>query len=395
MSTDAAKILVAEDDDGMRTTLVANLEDFGYRVMASKSVKEALECVQQTPPDVVIADLRLPDASGLEILETLKEINPDAAFILVTGYASLETAVEALNEGAFAYITKPYNMDEVHSNVRSALRQQRLLRENRRLVDNLQVSNKELAKEVAERKRMEASLARQAKELERSNAELKQFAYVASHDLQEPLRAVVSYLQLLDRRYSGKLDADADEFIGYAVEGATHMRELINDLLAYSRVSTHRKPLQPTACSSILTRVLDNLMVPIKERGAVVTHDTLPELVADATQLTQLFQNFISNSIKFCGDKQPKIHIGVEQKDGEWLFSVRDNGIGIDPQYAERIFLIFQRLHSRSEYPGTGIGLAICKKIVERHGGRIWLESEPGKGATFYFTIRDLRGNSS
>ena len=401
MTTPPAKILVAEDESGMRATLVANLEDRGHQVTASKSVEEALRCVQKSPPDIVIADLRFPDASGLEILEPLKEINPEAAFILVTGYASLETAVEALNEGAFAYITKPFNMDEVHTIVRSALKQQRVLQENRRLVENLQKSNKELNKEVTERKRMEAALAQQKEELARSNSELEQFAYVASHDLQEPLRAVVSYLQLLEKRYGGKLDADADEFIAFAVDGADHMRELINDLLAYSRVGTRGKPPKPTDCSAILNRVLDNLKVPIEESGAVVTHDILPELVGDATQLTQLFQNFVSNSIKFCGDKGPEIHIGVEYlpagqagKIGEWSFSVQDNGIGIDPQYAERIFLIFQRLHSRSEYPGTGIGLAICKKIVEHHGGRIWVESKPGKGAAFCFTIQDLRGNS-
>ncbi|MBE0517378.1 MAG: GHKL domain-containing protein [Methanophagales archaeon] len=230
-------------------------------------------------------------------------------------------------------------------------------------------------------------LAKTIAELERSNAELEQFAYVASHDLQEPLRMVASYTQLLARRYKGKLDADADEFIGYAVDGANHMQMLINDLLTYSRVSTRGKPFEPAECETILDQTLLDLRMAIEEGDAVITHDPLPIVMADALQLTQLFQNLIGNAIKFHGEEPPSVHVSVEQKGNEWVFSVRDNGIGIDPKYADRIFKIFQRLHNRREYPGTGIGLAICKKIVERHGGHIWVESQPGKGAAFYFTI--------
>ena len=238
---------------------------------------------------------------------------------------------------------------------------------------------------VEARQKLEESVA----ELGRSNADLQQFAYVASHDLQEPLRMVSSYTQLIARRYKGKLDADADEFIAFAVDGANRMQRLIQDLLAYSRVNTTGRQFEPTAMETVLKAALDNLTNAVKESQAIITHDPLPAVMGDDKQLAQLFQNLLSNAIKFGGAQPPRIHISAKQADGEWLFSVRDHGIGIDPQYADRIFVIFQRLHTRAEYPGTGIGLAICKKIVERHGGRMWVESELGKGATFCFTMRD------
>ena len=265
-----------------------------------------------------------------------------------------------------------------------------------RMAESLQkttVSRDRLIQEVNERKRIAEALCEHTEALERSNRELEQFAYVASHDLQEPLRMVASYTQLLARRYKGKLDSDADEFIAYAVDGATRMQVLINDLLAYSRVGTRGKNLEPTACEAILERTLDNLQKVIEESEAKVTHDLLPTVMADDIQLGQLFQNLITNAIKFQGDEVPQIHISAEQNADKWIFSVQDNGIGIDPEYNERIFVIFQRLYGREEYPGTGIGLAICKKIVERHGGNIWVESEPEKGSRFYFTI-PMKGES-
>jgi PAS domain S-box-containing protein len=241
--------------------------------------------------------------------------------------------------------------------------------------------------DITERKKDDEVLARYARDLVRSNAELEQFAYVASHDLQEPLRMVSSYLKLIERRYKGKLDSDADEFIEFAVDGATRMKALINDLLTYSRIGTGKQELQWTDTQAVLNQVLADLRPTIEDSGAVVTSDPLPTLVAVEGQLDQLFQNLISNAIKFSSEKPPEIHIGAERVNNTWLFSVRDNGMGIDPQHAERIFVLFQRLQSRGQYPGTGIGLAICKKIVDYHGGRIWVESSPGQGATFYFTI--------
>jgi PAS domain S-box-containing protein len=242
-------------------------------------------------------------------------------------------------------------------------------------------------RDITKRKQAEEKLKQTVEELARSNTELQQFAYVASHDLQEPLRMIASYTQLLARRYKGKLDADADEFITFAVDGATRMQRLINDLLAYSRVGTQGKAPQPMSSEVVLEDALANLQIAITESQAIVTHDPLPIVPADETQLLQLFQNLIGNALKFRAEQPPQVHISAQARGHEWLFSVRDNGIGLEPQYAERIFVVFQRLHTRENYPGTGIGLAICKRIVERHGGHIWVESQPGQGTTFYFTL--------
>lgn len=253
------------------------------------------------------------------------------------------------------------------------------------------IYNAQLYEETAaakgELERANGTLKKQALELERSNAELEQFAYVASHDLQEPLRMVASYTQLLAKRYRGRLEADADEFIDYAVDGVNRMQSLIQDLLAFSKLGKRERAFEVTDCSRVLGDALANLRTAIEESGAAVTHDPLPELTADGQQLTQLFQNLIGNAIKFRNHDAPRVHVSATRQGKDWLFSVSDNGIGFDPQFGERIFVIFQRLHAKKDYPGTGMGLAICKKIVERHNGRIWAQSEPGNGAIFYFTI--------
>ncbi|MBI4962949.1 MAG: GAF domain-containing protein [Desulfomonile tiedjei] len=239
----------------------------------------------------------------------------------------------------------------------------------------------------AKREETEEALALQAEELARSNLELKQFAYVASHDLQEPLRNLISCVQLLDKKFKDRLGSEADKYIGYAVDSAARMQALIEALLAYSRIGTLAKPFKLVDCQKVIESSLANLRTAISESQAVVTYDPLPRLTADEMQLTQLFQNLLGNAIKFRADKPPKIHVSAAEHEGEWVFSIEDNGIGFEKEYADRIFSIFQRLHTRTEYEGTGIGLAIAKKIVQRHGGRIWVESEYGKGSTFYFTI--------
>jgi len=241
---------------------------------------------------------------------------------------------------------------------------------------------------ISMRKNADLHLVQKVEELNRSNEELQQFTYVASHDLQEPLRMVASYTQLLASRYKGKLDADADEFIDFAVDGCNRMQRLIQDLLAYSRSGTDGKAMQKRSSEDALNNALKNLIGTIAESGAVVTHDALPVITTDDTQLEQVFQNLVGNAIKYRGTEVPTVHISAARNGlDEWIFSVRDNGLGIEEQYFERIFILFQRLHGRTEFKGTGIGLAICKKIVEGLGGRIWVESQVGKGSTFYFAL--------
>jgi len=247
--------------------------------------------------------------------------------------------------------------------------------------------NRKLKRELAERKRAEEKVKESLEELERSNTELEQFAYAVSHDLQEPLRMVTSYAQLLEKRYKDKLDDDAKDFINYAVGGATRMQKMIDGLLLYSRIQTRGKHFVPIDCSSVVGQAISNLKIHIDETHAIVESDDLPTINADEMQLIRLFQNLIDNALKFHGTEVPRIQVSASKLGNKWMFSISDNGIGIDSEYKDRIFVIFQRLHGEDQYPGTGMGLAICKRIVERHGGQIWVDSDLGQGSTFYFTI--------
>ncbi len=330
-------------------------------------VQEEAEFVAQLlshHPEVVIADYNLPQWTGMEALDVLRSKGLDIPVILVSGALGDVTAVECIKRGVTDYVLKD-GLARLPEAIRRALQEKRVLRL---------------------RREAEEDLARKVEELARSNAELEQFAYVASHDLQEPLRMVAAYTQLLGERYRGKLDENADKFIGYASEGALRMQTLIQDLLAFSRIGRNGAALGHVDCGAVMDEVLLSLGPAMEETGALVTHTALPVVWADRSQMVQVFQNLIGNAIKFRGE-DPAISVQAEKAGEQWLFSVSDNGIGIAPEYAENIFVVFQRLHARTEYPGNGIGLAICKKIIQRYGGKIWVEPRAGHGSIFKFTM--------
>lgn len=388
MTLDPAKILVVEDESGMRTTLVANLEEAGYRVIGCNRGKDAMRYVENDAPDVVIADLRLPDGSGLEILESLKEIKPEASFILVTGYASLETAVAALNQGAYAYISKPFNMDEVHATIRNAIRQQRLLLENQRLVENLQLTNKNLGEEVSERKRAEEALAERSAALEAANKELEAFSYSVSHDLRAPLRSIDGFSQALLEDYVEQLDEQGKDYLTRIRTASQRMGHLIDDLLNLSRVT--RAEMRPEPVN--LSEMAKSLAAELKQREpqrqvAFQIQDGL-EVKGDPRLLRVVLENLFSNAWKFTSrHPRARIEFGAAQHNGKPTYFVRDDGAGFDMAYKAKLFGAFQRLHKATEFDGTGVGLATVQRIIRRHGGEIWAEAEVEKGATFYFTL--------
>lgn len=321
--------------------------------------------LRENPPDLVLVDYNLPQWQGMEALEVLRRQGSDIPLILVSGALGDMTAVECIKRGVTDYVLKD-GLARLPEAIRRALRERSI---------------------VLLRRQAERDLAVKAEELARSNADLERFAYIASHDLQEPLRMVAAYTQLIAERYRGQLDDKADKYIAYACEGAVRMQTLIQDLLAYSRVGRLGAKLVPVSCEAAMDEVLIILGPAIRESGSIVTYSPLPTVLAEASQMTQIFQNFIANAIKFHGELPPIISVGAERAGDDWLFSVSDNGIGIPPESVETIFIVFQRLHTRTEYPGNGIGLAICKKVIERNGGKIWVESPPGEGSTFKFTL--------
>ena len=313
---------------------------------------------------------------------------------MLTGTERKDVLIQSLDAGADDYVNKSQDMDVIVAHATALAR--RIARTRQVESMNEQAVRKELELREAELKRQQAEeRAHLADELERanqalaeSNEQLKHFAYAASHDLQAPLRRIISFCHLLESNAIDKLDEESKEFFTFIAKSAQGMQTLISDLLLYSRVDTHDRQREPTDCAAVLNEVLTNLEATIQESNATVTQDELPTLRAYRTQLVQLFQNLVANAVNYRSNKPPRIHVAAEAYDGHWEFSVRDNGIGIDPKYSEQIFTMFERLHG-SERAGTGIGLATCKKIVERYGGRIWVESEPGNGSTFYFTIAD------
>ncbi len=366
------RALMVEDNQLDAALALRALDQDGFEVSADVVQDEAAftKALRANPPEVVLADYNLPNWKGMDALNVIRREGLDIPMILVSGALGDVTAVECIRQGATDYVLKD-GLARLPEVIRRALREKA---------------------ERTLRRHAEEHLALKVAELARSNDDLEQFAYVASHDLQEPLRMVAAYTQLLAERYRGKLDENADKFIGYASEGAERMQVLIHDLLAFSRVG-RTEACESVDCNAVMKDVQQALAAAIQESGAVFNHGELPSVWADRTQVAQVFQNLIGNALKFRGKEPPVVSVQAEKADRLWQFSVSDNGIGIAPEYAENIFVVFQRLHGRSEYPGNGIGLAICKKIVEHNGGKIWVESQAGLGSSFKFTLPCHRGN--
>ena len=417
-------ILVVDDTAENLRLLSTMLTQSGYTPRCVINGKMALRACNSNPPDLILLDIMMPEMNGYEVCQHLKleAKTREIPVIFISAKDEVFDKVNAFAVGGVDYISKPFQFEEVLARIESHLslrnlqkqlkEQNVLLQEEitsrlavektlqeknlilqqeistRRAVEKaLQEQNLVLQQEISNRQRAESALLKSNQELARSNAELEQFAYVASHDLQAPLATIASYAQLLEKRYKDQLDSKASKFIDNIVHGCTRMQTLIDDLLEYSRVGRSRKPFQLTDCNHAVEQALANLQGAIRETQAVITYSELPAVMGDISQLVQLFQNLVGNSIKYRHDAPPVVHITACKQEKDWLFSVSDNGIGIATQHQARIFQIFQRLHTQKEYSGTGIGLAICQKIVERHGGYIWVESQPGQGSTFYFTV--------
>jgi two-component system, sensor histidine kinase and response regulator len=361
------RVLVVEDNPADVELELLTLRKNGFDVSGdvAQSAEEFTARIQTGNYDLILADYNLPQWKGTDALDILCRENLDIPLIVVTGYLGEEKAVDYIKQGATDCVLKD-RLTRLPISARRALHEKQLR---------------------VQQRHAEEELARKVTELARSNAELEQFAYVASHDLQEPLRMIATYNQLLAERYRGKLDEQADKYIAYSVDGATRMQALIRDLMKFSRVG--RQEIQPriTECRAVVEQAVRNLQAAVLENGAEVKWDGLPVIKADASQLAQVFQNLIANAIKFHGPEKPVIQIKAEKKNHEWVLAVSDNGIGIPAESWEDIFVIFRRLHTRVEYAGNGIGLSICKKIIERHGGRIWIEAQAQPGTCFKFSL--------
>ena len=361
------RVLLVEDNPADVELELLTLRKNGFDVSGdvAQSAEEFTARIRTANYDLILADYYLPQWKGTDALDILCRENLDIPLIVVTGYLGEEKAVDYIKQGATDCVLKD-RLARLPISARRALHEKQLR---------------------VQQRHAEEELAQKVTELARSNAELEQFAYVASHDLQEPLRMIANYNQLLAERYRGKLDEQADKYIAYSVDGATRMQALIQDLLKFSRVGKQEIQPRTTECQAVVEQAVSNLQAAIQESGAVVKWDGLPVIKADASQLAQVFQNLIANAIKFHGTEKPVIQINAEKKDREWVLAVSDNGIGIPAESWEDIFVIFRRLHTRVEYAGNGIGLSICKKIIERHGGRIWIEAQAQPGTCFKFSL--------
>ncbi|UCH98235.1 MAG: response regulator [Candidatus Aminicenantes bacterium] len=430
----SSRILAVDNSLTYLEFLAEAFKEDGIRIDKAFGGSEALEKIKEKKYDCVLVDLALPEIDGIEICKNILEMRrslEEPLVMILMAHESKEDMARALEAGADDFVGKSCDISIIKARVIALLRRKFILEDNQRIFEELKRKELEversriekaaaeakavlaekllntveqLEEEIEEGKRMEEKIKNYSYELERSNKELEAFAYVVSHDLQEPLRAISGYLRLVEKRYKDKLDDKGKDFINRGVSGARRMQEMINDLLVYSRITTSAGSFVPCCFEKILDQALTNLSAAIERSQAKITRDPMPGFYCDESQVLRLFQNLISNAIKFCDRSRPVIHLSARQLnqkgkgkgkrkhkhkgEDEWLFSIKDNGIGIDPAYKETVFKIFQRVHGKGKYPGTGIGLAICQKIVERHGGKIWVESEPGKGSMFFFTIK-------
>lgn len=372
-----ANILIIDDDQGKLDLLEITLRILNQNIIRCNSGEDGLRALLTNEVAVILLDVKMPVLDGFETAKLIRERTKTSSvpIIFITAYNQGEYNIsKGYSLGAVDYLFFPFNEEFLLAKVKVFLELYSLRRK-------AQIQSEQLA-------HINDDLVKTNEKLQQSNKDLEQFAYVASHDLQEPLRMVTMYTQFLEKAYGDKLDQDGRDYIQFAVNGAKRMQMLINDLLGYSRISSRAKKLKVVDTSTILQKSLDNLQQMIAENDAVITYDKLPAIKCEETHILRLFQNLISNAIKFRKDTAaPKVHISCKKENGEFLFSVTDNGIGIAPEYFDRIFVIFQRIEVQTKYPGTGIGLSICKRIVEWHGGKIWLESKENDGTTFYFTL--------
>jgi signal transduction histidine kinase len=378
-----AAILMVDDRPDNLLALEAILKPLDLRLVRAGSGEDALKRLLNEDFAVILLDVQMPGMDGFETATHVKsrDRTRHIPIIFLTAISrEVHHQLRGYDAGAVDYLAKPFEPSVLRAKVAVFVdlwHKSRLLEQQSALLEQ----------RLRERDRAQQALAAQATELERSNAELEQFAHVVSHDLQEPLHTLTGFLELLTEEHRVQLDDEGKLYLEKAVGGAERMRQLVRDLLEYARVSTRDQPFERTDCDAALKQALGHLGPRLTEVDAEVVADPLPTVQGDPFQLVQVFENLIDNAVKFRGDERLQIRVTTEQRDGEWVVSVQDNGIGIDPRYAIHVFTIFQRLHGRDEYGGTGIGLAICKKIVERHGGQIWVDSEPGKGTTFSFTL--------
>jgi len=372
-------LLIIDDEAAIQDSLKFIFRK-SYNIFTASSGEEALSRIEkgEFTPQIMIVDQRMPGMSGTEFLGITHANDPDVVSIVITGYSDIDSLIQAVNVGQiYGYSPKPWNANDLTLLVDKAADYYRVSAENYRLIEELRENQQVLEQRVRER----------TAELEKMNQELKEFAYIASHDLQAPLGTMLTFLGMLKSDYAPQMNKNANEIINQSLNAGNRMKDLIQGLLSYSRAGTQAIKLEQVDCKVILQHTLLNLQQTILDTNASVTYDPLPTLIMDNNQGIQLFQNLIGNGIKFRGEAPPQVHISAQQREKEWLFSVKDNGIGMEAKDAEKVFAIFQRLHGQSKYPGSGIGLSICKKIVERHGGTIWSESELGKGTTFFFTL--------